>query len=91
MTLRGPKDDRLLVQDLSLEVPRGRRVLLTGPNGAGKSALFRAAAGLWAKGSGRISRPAGRRVMFLPEQPYMAPGTLRDQFLDGGAGGRGQR
>jgi vitamin B12/bleomycin/antimicrobial peptide transport system ATP-binding/permease protein len=81
VTLRGPKDDRLLVQDLSLEVPRGRRVLLTGPNGAGKSALCRATAGLWAKGNGRICRPVGQRVMFLPEQPYMAPGTLRDQFL----------
>jgi putative ATP-binding cassette transporter len=80
VTLRAPKDDRLLVQDLSLEVPRGRRVLLTGPDPAGTSAVFRAAAGLWAKGSGRICRPARRRVMFLPEQPYLVPGTLRDQF-----------
>lgn len=80
VTLRAPKDDRLLVRDLSLEIPRGRRVLLTGPNGTGKSALFRAAAGLWAKGSGHISRPGAQRVQFLPEQPYMIPGTLRDQF-----------
>jgi vitamin B12/bleomycin/antimicrobial peptide transport system ATP-binding/permease protein len=81
VTLRAPKDDRLLVQNLSFEVPRGRRVLLTGPNAAGKSALFRAAAGLWPKGSGRISRPSQRRILFLPEQPYMVPGTLRDQFV----------
>lgn len=80
VTLRAPKDDRLLVRDLSLEIPRGRRVLLTGPNGVGKSALFRAAAGLWTKGSGHISRPTPQRVQFLPEQPYMIPGTLRDQF-----------
>jgi putative ATP-binding cassette transporter len=80
VTLRAPKDDRLLVRDLSLEIPRGRRVLLTGPNGTGKSALFRAAAGLWTKGSGHISRPGAQRVQFLPEQPYMIPGTLRDQF-----------
>jgi putative ATP-binding cassette transporter len=81
VTLRAPKDDRLLVHDLSLEVPRGRRILVTGPNGAGRSALFRAAAGLWTTGSGRICHPAPRRVMFLPEQPYLVPGTLRDQFL----------
>ena len=80
VTLRAPKDGRLLVNDLSLEVPRGRRILLTGPSGVGKSALFRAAAGLWAKGSGHIRRPAQRRMMFLPEQPCLAPGRLRDQF-----------
>jgi putative ATP-binding cassette transporter len=81
VTLRNPQDDRPLVQDLSFEVPRGKRVLLTGPNSTGKSALLRAAAGLWAKGSGSIKRPARQRVMFLPEQPYLVPGTLRDQFL----------
>jgi putative ATP-binding cassette transporter len=81
VTLRGPQDDRPLVQDLSLEVPRGRRVLVTGANDTGKSALFRAAAGLWARGSGSINRPARHRVMFLPERPYLVPGTLRDLFL----------
>src|SRR5262249_19760880 len=81
VTLRSPEDDRPLVGGRSLEVPRGRRVLLTGSDHAGQRALFRAAAGLWAKGSGSISRPARQRVMFLPERPYMVPGTLRDQFL----------
>ncbi len=81
VTLRSPEDDRLLVNGLSLEVPRGRRVLLTGPDHSGQRALFRAAAGLWAKGSGSINRPVRQRVMFLPERPYMVPGTLRDQFL----------
>jgi putative ATP-binding cassette transporter len=81
VTLRGPRDDRLLVRDLSLEVPRGRRVLLTGPSAAARSALVRAAAGLWLRGSGSITRPARGRVMFLPEEPYLVPGTLRDQFL----------
>ncbi len=81
VTLRASEDDHILVKNLSLEVPRGRRVLLTGPDTAGKAALFRAAAGLWSKGCGRISRPAPERVMFLPEQPYMVLGTLREQFL----------
>lgn len=80
VTLRAPEDDHVLVKNLSLVVPRGKRVLLTGPDTAGKAALFRAAAGLWTKGSGRISRPSPQRVMFLPEQPYLVPGTLREQF-----------
>jgi putative ATP-binding cassette transporter len=80
VTLQEPKDDRVLVQNLSLEVPRGRRLLITGPNGRGPKALFRATAGLWDRGKGRIRHPAGTRVLFLPEQPYLVPGTLRALF-----------
>jgi putative ATP-binding cassette transporter len=80
LTLRAPKDDRVLVQDMSLEVPRGRRVLVTGPNEASQRALFRATAGLWDQGKGRIVHPPPKRVLFLPERPYLVAGTLRDQF-----------
>ncbi len=80
VTLQAPKDDRVLVHDMSLEVPRGRRVLVTGPNDAARRALFRATAGLWHRGRGKIVHPSPRRVLFLPEQPYLVPGTLRDQF-----------
>jgi len=78
LTLRtGPKG-RELVHDLSLEVPEGKRLLVTGPNGAGKTALFLATAGLWEWGQGRVVRPEPKALMFLPEQPYVAPGRLRD-------------
>jgi putative ATP-binding cassette transporter len=80
VTLRAPEDDRVLVKDMSFEVPRGRSVLVTGENDAGQRALIRATAGLWGRGNGRIVHPAPRRVLFLPEQPYFEPGTLRDQF-----------
>lgn len=87
VTLRSPIDDRPVVQDLCLEVPRGRHILLTETEGAGHSALMRATAGLWTKGRGQISRPSRWRVLFLPEQPYMLPGTLRDQFIMPGSDG----
>ena len=35
----------------------GERVLVTGPSGAGKSTLFRAIAGIWPFGSGRVTVP----------------------------------
>lgn len=38
--------DRLALQEISLEVPRGQVVALIGPNGAGKSTLIRAASGI---------------------------------------------
>jgi putative ATP-binding cassette transporter len=81
LTVRGREGERDLVRDLDLEVPRGRRVLVVGPNDAGKRALLRATAGLWDRGSGRVVRPARRHVLFLPQWPYMVPGTLREQFL----------
>lgn len=80
LTLKEPRDDHVLVHDVSLEVPRGQRVLVTGPNRAGQRALFRATAGLWDRGTGRIVHPSPRCVLFLPEQPYLVPGSLRDQF-----------
>jgi putative ATP-binding cassette transporter len=81
LTLLTPKDRRLLIKDLSLEVPRGRRLLITGPQGVGRSSVLRATAGLWASGEGRIVRPSLDEILFLPQQPYLVPGSLRDQLL----------
>jgi putative ATP-binding cassette transporter len=89
LTVRAPKDGRPLIRDLALEVPRGKRLLITGPNGAGKSALFRATAGAWEWGQGHIVRPPRERVVFLPQRPFLTPGTLRDQLAVGKEGGPG--
>ena len=44
-------------------------------------ALFKAAAGIPTKGSGRIVRPGPGGVLFLPQQPYLMPGTLRQTLV----------
>jgi putative ATP-binding cassette transporter len=81
LTLTTPKDGRLLVKDLSVQVGRGERLLVSGPCGSGRTSLIRAAAGLWRAGQGRIVRPPLGEVMFLPQQPYLRSGTLREQVL----------
>jgi vitamin B12/bleomycin/antimicrobial peptide transport system ATP-binding/permease protein len=81
LTLATPDDGRLLLENLSLDVPRGRRLLISGPDGSGRTALMRAMSGLWKDGQGRIIRPPLERMMFLPQQPYMTLGSLRDQLL----------
>src|SRR5579884_1058416 len=81
LTLASADDGRLLIADLSLEIPRSKRLLILGPDGPGRTALMRAMAGLWKAGQGRIIRPPLRTMLFLPQQPYLALGTLRDQLL----------
>ena len=54
----------------------GERILVTGPSGAGKSTLFRAVAGIWPFGSGRVTVPKGAKVMLVPQRPYFPVATL---------------
>lgn len=61
-----------------LRVKPGERLQVTGEAGAGKTLLFRALAGLWPWGKGRIELPAGKQIAFLPRVFYLPPGTLRE-------------
>lgn len=81
LTLLSPEDDRVVVRDLSVSVPSGTRLLVYGEDDTARVALFKATAGLWEKGEGRIIRPELNRIMFLPERPYLPPGTLRELLL----------
>jgi len=80
----------LVLRDLVLSLPNGREIvsadrltieagtttLLSGPSGSGKSTLFRAIAGIWPYGRGRIVRPTDAKFMLLPQRPYLPSGTL---------------
>jgi putative ATP-binding cassette transporter len=81
MTLLTPGGERMLVKDLTLTIEPGQGLMIVGESGTGKSSLLRAIAGLWYRGSGRIRRPPAETLLFLPQQPYMILGTLRDQLL----------
>jgi putative ATP-binding cassette transporter len=80
LTLTTPDSGKTLVRDLSLELANGAGLLIVGEGGVGKTSLLRAIAGLWRSGSGRIVRPPLSDLMFLPQRPYMIPGSLRDQL-----------
>jgi len=77
LTLALPTGQALL-QGVDLTLPNGTSTLISGESGSGKSTLFRALAGIWPFGQGTVHIPAGARVLFLPQKPYIPIGTLRE-------------
>eukprot|EP00929_Paragymnodinium_shiwhaense_P029018 TRINITY_DN16725_c0_g1_i2.p1 TRINITY_DN16725_c0_g1~~TRINITY_DN16725_c0_g1_i2.p1 ORF type:complete len:660 (+),score=111.32 TRINITY_DN16725_c0_g1_i2:172-2151(+) len=72
---------RPLVSNLSVKAPETGGLVIHGASGVGKTTLLRAIAGLWTAGEGVITREMGlNRVLFLPQQPYLQQGSLRDQL-----------
>jgi putative ATP-binding cassette transporter len=71
-------DGRAVLDGASFAVAPGERILLSGPSGAGKSTLFRAIAGIWPFGRGRVQAPEEARVLFLPQKPYLPIASLRE-------------
>jgi putative ATP-binding cassette transporter len=81
----------IALEDVELVLPDGRRIVdtkhvtlaahesiaLTGPSGSGKSTLFRAIAGIWPFGGGRVRAPERASVMVVPPKPYIPISTLR--------------
>ena len=67
-----------MLDERNVEVKAGEHVLVTGEPGAGKTLLFRALAGLWPWGAGRIGRPRGATIFFMPRRAYLPPGSLRE-------------
>ncbi len=69
-------DGRQIVAADDIAIPPRDQVLVNGPSGSGKSTLFRAIAGIWPFGRGKVSVPQDARVMALPQRPYLPIGSL---------------
>ena len=81
LTIYTPGRAQCLLRGLNLQVPPGQGLLISGASGTGKSSLLRVLAGQWDEGSGCVQRPAAPAMLFLPQQPYLPLGTLREQLL----------
>jgi putative ATP-binding cassette transporter len=81
LTLYRPGQQRALIKNLSLAIPHGENLLITGRDSTAKTALFLATAQVWEKGEGRIIRPAGDGICFLPKHPLAVRCGLRSQLV----------
>ncbi|MGH6811999.1 MAG: ABC transporter ATP-binding protein/permease [Methylocella sp.] len=84
-------DNRLVFDQIGIASPGGctrlsekhvtinpaERVLIIGKRQGGKTSFFSAIAGLWPWGSGRILLPPTQTMMFISQQDYIPPDTLR--------------
>jgi putative ATP-binding cassette transporter len=70
---------RDMLRERLVEVRAGERVLIVGEPGTNRTLLFRALAGLWHSGSGRVVLPSGESILYFPRgTPYLPQGTLRE-------------
>lgn len=67
----------IMLDQPHVTIEPGDHVQVIGESGFGGHFLFRALAGLWPMGSGRISLPADDEIAFMPRRPYTPPARLR--------------
>lgn len=68
-----------VLKETRVIVRAGERTLVQAAPGTGKTQLFRALAGLWPWGAGRIIRPRGEKLFYLPRgTPYLPRGSMRE-------------
>lgn len=75
-----PQNEKLL-ENISQEFIHGKNYWLRGMSGIGKSTFVRALAGIWPFGSGEISLPGQKNIMFVPQKTYMPIGTLQESLV----------
>ncbi len=80
VTVRTPRTDNVLVRDLSFSLQAAEGLLVVGPSGCGKTSLLRVVSGLWGSPTGTVYSPGQGDLLFIPQKPYMALGSLREQL-----------
>lgn len=81
VTLNQDQGGDCFIKDLTVEFIQGQRVWVCSENPSVRSALMHAIAGIRSPEQGTLTRPPLEKVLFVPEIPYLCPGTLRETLL----------
>ena len=87
----GYDPDRLVVEDIALQVAPGETVAFVGPTGAGKSTLAKLVTRFYDPTEGRVliddhdlrdvtMRSLRRQLGVVPQEPFLFAGTIRDNI-----------
>jgi vitamin B12/bleomycin/antimicrobial peptide transport system ATP-binding/permease protein len=77
LSIYNPKTLTPIAENLSFEFKPKENVIILGPSGLGKSTIFKAIAGTWKHGKGRISIPENQSLCFLAQRPSLPKNTLK--------------
>lgn len=70
-----------LFDNINQEFVHGEHYWVKGNSGLGKSTFVRVLAGIWPYGSGVVTLPQGRDIMYIPQRSYMPLGSLQEALL----------
>lgn len=71
-------DGTSLITNVDFNFSTGKSTLINAPSGHGKTTLLRALAGLWTHGEGSICIPKNKKILFLPQKPYLPLGSFKE-------------
>lgn len=71
-----------LIKNINFSIQKGKKYLLTGDSGCGKSSLAGYLSGLLRGESGEVLVYT-RRIAYVPQTPFLFPGTLRENLTLG--------
>ncbi|TGL75586.1 ABC transporter ATP-binding protein/permease [Leptospira jelokensis] len=72
---------KFIIEDLNVTIHTKERWLVTATDESSKLSFFRALAGIANQEEGKIYKPNRDQIYFLPEQPYLPPGRLRNVIV----------
>ena len=82
-SLRFERGERLLFDNIDLELHTGQRVAITGRNGVGKSTLLDLIVGDLSSSKGSIGMPLSWRVGYMRQEVHTSPQTAINYVIDG--------
>ncbi|HDH4809160.1 TPA: ABC transporter ATP-binding protein/permease [Staphylococcus aureus] len=82
ISFRYDNSDRLVLNDLNLEIYNGDQIALVGPSGAGKSTLTHLIAGVYRPTIGTIStNQRDLNIGILSQQPYIFSASIKENIM----------